>query len=73
MQPKNFGHLVGACVVALSMFAAPPAQAYLDPGTGSLLLQALIGGMAALAAGIGVYWSKLKSLLARFKGDKQGD
>ncbi len=40
---------------------APPAHAYLDPGTGSTLLQGLIGG-AALAIGVVMhYWRRVRA------------
>lgn len=32
---------------------------YIDPGTGSLLLQALAGGIAAVAVGAKFYWGRL--------------
>ena len=50
-------------LVSLLFFAAlhTPALAYLDPGTGSMILQAIIGGVAVGAATISVYWTKLKT------------
>jgi len=36
-----------AAVIALSLGAVPPASAYIDPGTGSMLLQILGAGVAA--------------------------
>jgi DUF1365 family protein len=41
------------------------AWAYLDPATGSLILQALIGMFASIAVGVGVFWEKLKLLFKR--------
>ncbi len=41
-----------------------PAYAYLDPGTGSMVLQAIIGGIAVAGATVSIYWSKLKSMIA---------
>ncbi|MGE5548787.1 MAG: hypothetical protein ACM33T_17925 [Solirubrobacterales bacterium] len=38
-------------VFGLSIALAVPAHAYLDPVTGSFLIQGLIGGVAALLAG----------------------
>lgn len=35
-----------------------PVYAYLDPGTGSLLLQGLLGGIAGAAVIIRIYWHK---------------
>jgi len=42
-----------------------PAYAYLDPGTGSLLLQGLLGGIAGAAVFLKIYWHKLLSLFNR--------
>lgn len=38
------------------VFLPVSAQAYFDPGTGSLLIQALIGGLAAIT----VFWGRVK-------------
>ena len=42
------------------------AYAYLDPGTGSLILQAIIGFLAALSAGFLYYWTKVKNIFLKF-------
>jgi hypothetical protein len=34
--------------------------AYLDPGSGSLLLQALVGGVASAAVVAKLYWRRVK-------------
>ncbi len=39
------------------------AYAYLDPGTGSMILQALLGILAAIGAYITLYWRKFKNLI----------
>ena len=39
------------------------AHAYLDPGTGSMILQVLLGGVAGLALAGKLYWHKLLALL----------
>jgi hypothetical protein len=49
---------------------APPAYAYLDPGTASLLLQGIIGGVAATTAAAGVYMGRIKNFFSS-KSDKQ--
>ena len=41
------------------------SYAYLDPGTGSIILQALLGFFAAAGASIVLYWKKLKSFLSK--------
>ena len=37
--------------------------AYLDPGTGSMLVQLLVGGVAAAAVAIKLYWFRILRLL----------
>ena len=49
-----------------------PAYAYLDPGSGSLLLQVLLGGVAALAVILKFYWNRFLSLFRRDKKIKEG-
>jgi hypothetical protein len=43
------------------------AFAYLDPGTGSLILQAVLGAIAAAAVAITTFWSKIKTVIGRFR------
>jgi hypothetical protein len=43
--------------------------AYLDPGTGSMLLQVIAGGVAAVAVAGKLYWRRLKSFLRIGKRD----
>jgi hypothetical protein len=50
---------------------SPPAYAYLDPGTGSILLQVILGGIAgALVAGK-LYWSKIKRFIGWDKSEEE--
>jgi high-affinity Fe2+/Pb2+ permease len=36
------------------------AHAYLDPGTGSIILQSLIGVLVGVAITLKIYWYKIK-------------
>ena len=45
------------------------ALAYLDPGSGSMILQVLAGGAAAIAVAGKLYWRRLKSFLRIGKRD----
>lgn len=45
-----------------------PALAYLDAGTGSMILQLLIASIAGALVMIKVYWYKLKRLVTRGRG-----
>ena len=47
------------------------AFAYLDPGTGSIILQAILGFIAATIASISIYWEKFKSLISKLFGKKK--
>ena len=40
---------------------------YLDPGSGSFLLQLLIAGLLGLAVAVRAYWSRIKKFFARGK------
>jgi len=39
----------------------PPAFAYLDPSTGSMILSAVVGLFATLGLAVKTYWYKLKA------------
>ena len=41
------------------------AYAYLAPGTGSFILQAIIGFLAAISAGFIYYWNKVKNFFLK--------
>ncbi len=47
-----------ACILLL--VATDSAFAYLDPGTGSMLLQVILGGVAAVAVAIKLFWYKIR-------------
>ena len=48
------------------------AHAYLDPGKGSFILQAILGAIAAIGAYITLYWRKFKNFLDKvFKVKKK--
>jgi hypothetical protein len=44
--------------------------AYLDPGSGSMILQILAGGVAAIAVTAKLYWSRLLKFL-RIRKDEE--
>ncbi|MGH8235476.1 MAG: hypothetical protein ACREXP_00460 [Steroidobacteraceae bacterium] len=43
------------------------AHAYLDPGTGSILVQSLLAGIAGAAAVISLYWHRLKAFFVNLR------
>jgi len=46
-------------VLAVCLSIASPAYAYLDPGTGSMLISAVLGVAAALALAVKMFWYRL--------------
>jgi hypothetical protein len=57
----------GLAIVILGGISKP-AYAYLDPGTGSIILQSIIGTVAAALTFGAVYWAKLKDAVRRMLG-----
>jgi hypothetical protein len=47
--------------------------AYLDPGSGSLLLQALVGGVASAAVMTKLYWRRVKRFLRVERDQPNGE
>jgi len=61
-------------IIALTGLAVSgSAFAYIDPGTGSILLQGLLAGLAAVAVAGKVFWLRIKSFFTRKSGDKPED
>ena len=62
---KNFFIILSCNIIAIFLIVTN-AYAYLDPGTGSFILQAIIGFLAALSAGFLYYWTKVKNFFLKF-------
>lgn len=43
------------------------AHAYLDPGTGTILVQSLLAGVAGAVAVVGLYWQRFKAFFANLR------
>ena len=57
----NVGNIVLFVLVFLSVLRVDaPAYAYLDPGTGSMLVQLLLGGVAGVLVVGKLYWHRIK-------------
>lgn len=60
MRPRVASHLFPATLSLLFVgISTSSAHAYLDGGTGSMILQVLLGGFAGLAVAGKLYWHKL--------------
>lgn len=49
------------------------SYAYLDPGTASLILQGIIGGIAAAMGVASLYWQRIKGWFSRTKNSEESD
>ena len=59
--------LLASFSILLFLSTTVPAHAYLDPGTGSLILQALIAGIAAALAAVKIFWLKITIFFDKIK------
>lgn len=58
-------------LAAMALLTAPgTAHAYLDPASGSMILQAVIGGVAAAAVAFRVYWGRIAAFLGIGRTDE---
>ena len=49
-----------------------PAYAYLDPGTGNIIIQAILAFIATTITTLSFYWTKVKIFLSKlFKKNKE--
>lgn len=54
-----------ASVAAILFALELPAHAYLDPGSGSMMLQVLLGGFAAVGVAVRLYWHRVTAIFRR--------
>lgn len=58
--------LISAIALATPVILfSQPSYAYLDPGTGAFLIQALLGGVAGVMVVGRIYWSRIKAFFRR--------
>lgn len=60
-----------AVLAALCLATATPAWAYIDPGTGSLLLQGLLGSIAIAGAAIARFRGHIARYLWKLKRKRE--
>jgi len=53
-----------AALAVVVLFIAAPAYAYIDPGSGSMLIQLLTGGAAGAVILARLYWRRFKERLS---------
>ena len=72
MKTKSFLHIFIWFAMSILVWV-DDAHAYLDPGTGSMLFQALIAAVTGGIFLIKTYWSKIKLFFYRDKKTKLKD
>jgi hypothetical protein len=58
-------YLVSISAAIIPLYLISPHKAYLDPGTGSIIIQLLIAVIIGGLVSIRIFWGKIR---ARFKG-----
>lgn len=54
-------------LLLLAFVAVSPAHAYMDPGSGSMLVQLAAAGTAGIAVLIKLYWARIKTWVSPSK------
>ena len=49
----------------LSLLVIAPASAYIDPGSGSIIFQAIVGGAMAIGLTVKVFWRRITAFFSR--------
>ena len=70
-MPTSRSRLVWIAYLTLCfwLLALPAANAYIDPGSGSLLLQVAVGFAMASALGVKAFWRRITGLFRRERDD----
>lgn len=71
-EVHEFAHLFSAAGYLLNEITARPAN-YLDPGSGSYLLQLLIAGALGALFALRLYWSRVKGYFAGLFGKSEDE
>jgi hypothetical protein len=64
------GRTALAGMAVFLLMAPPPAFAYLDPSTGSMVVSAIVGIIASIALAVKTYWYRIKGF---FKRDRKAE
>ncbi len=59
--------IFGVLIFCSCVFIQQDANAYLDPSSGSILIQIILGGVAGFAVLLRIYWRKIRRYLGLYK------
>jgi hypothetical protein len=73
-EERNLKPILAIVALILALCFSPDAHAYLDPGSGSYMLQILLGTLVAGFFAVKQYWHRLKYFLVeRFRKREDQD
>lgn len=66
MRRSTFRALwVSYLALCLSVMVASPAAAYIDPGSGSLVFQAVVAAAVAVPVAMASFWGRIRAFFSR--------
>ncbi|MEE9158606.1 MAG: hypothetical protein V3U60_09510 [Gammaproteobacteria bacterium] len=68
---KQTPPLLMVFVVVAGLLYGAPAHAYLDPGTGSIILQGLLAGIAGAVVVAKLYWQRITAFFSAIFSTKK--
>tara|TARA_X000000368_G_C22923128_1_gene663975 strand:- start:442 stop:660 length:219 start_codon:yes stop_codon:yes gene_type:complete len=60
-------------VIIFSLLFSTSSYAYIDPGSGSIILQAIIAAFAGAGTAITIYWKKVKLFFSKIFKKKDNE
>ncbi len=65
MRIRSYLGWVAWLTLCLWLLVVPAANAYLDPGSGSLVFQVVAGAAMAVSLGVKVFWRRIQAFFSR--------
>ena len=65
MNPRPFNPATALLMLLALLSYAPPSFAYLDPGTGSMIVSAIVGLIATVTLAAKTWWYRIRRFFRR--------
>ena len=62
---QNFIHFIFKLLISFLVLIPKLAYAYIDPASGSMVIQALLAVLAAISVSVGIFWQRIRSFITR--------
>lgn len=63
---------IAACAAGFGVLLAPTALAYIDPGSGSYIIQIIAATFLALSVAVATFWRRIRGFFGRVFSRKEG-